>query len=130
MPSLPLLLAASQTADSSGLLEPYLGSFLPFLYNDSVVWSVIGVAGVITFGGRFVIQWLYSEKEKKLVVPDIFWYLSFVGSTLNLTYAVHLDKFPLILGAIFLPPLYLRNIFLMRRKHSPEAIEATSGKES
>ena len=101
--------------DSHGLFQPYIGKLFPWLYNDSILWSIIGVAGVITFGGRFIIQWLYSEKEKRLVVPDIFWYLSFIGSTLNLAYAVHLDKFPLILGTFFLPPLYARNIFLMKR---------------
>jgi lipid-A-disaccharide synthase-like uncharacterized protein len=96
-------------------LAPYLASSLPWLYLDSKIWMVIGFLGTFTFGARFVIQWWVSEKKKKIIVPELFWYLSFLGSLLNFFYAMHLDKAPLIFGAVFLPPLYARNIIIHRR---------------
>ena len=92
-------------------LEPVLGRWL---YADSGLWTVVGFLGAAIFGSRFVLQWLQSEKEKKLVVPWYFWHLSFWGSVLNLLYFLHLDKAPLILGNCFLPFLYGRNILFLR----------------
>jgi len=62
-----------------------------------------------------VIQWLYSEKKRVLVVPPIFWHLSFWGSVIALLYAFHIDKLPVILSFLFLPFLYARNLVLLRR---------------
>lgn len=95
-------------------LAPYLSGYLPWLYLDSQVWTVIGFLGAFTFGSRFVIQWWVSEKNKKIVIPVVFWYLSFIGSVLNFVYAMHLDKAPLVFGSIFLPFLYARNIIIHR----------------
>ena len=101
---------------AGGVLSPYLDTpFGHWLYVDSYLWTVVGFAGAITFGSRFLLQWLKSEKEKTLVVPWYFWHLSFWGSTLNLLYALHLDKAPLIAGSIFLPFLYGRNLVLLHR---------------
>ncbi|MEZ0276497.1 MAG: lipid-A-disaccharide synthase N-terminal domain-containing protein [Roseimicrobium sp.] len=93
-------------------LEPIFGRWL---YVDSMGWTVVGFLGAAIFGSRFILQWLQSEKEKKLVVPWYFWHLSFWGSVLNLLYFLHLDKAPLILGNCFLPFLYGRNILFLRR---------------
>lgn len=92
-------------------LEPIFGRWL---YADSGLWTVVGFLGAAIFGSRFILQWLQSEKEKKLVVPWYFWHLSFWGSVLNLLYFLHLDKAPLILGNCFLPFLYGRNILFLR----------------
>lgn len=93
-------------------LEPWTGRWL---YMDSAMWTAVGFLGAAIFGSRFILQWLKSEKEKKLVVPWYFWHLSFWGSVLNLLYFLHIDKAPLILGNCFLPFLYGRNIFFLRR---------------
>lgn len=92
-------------------LEPVVGHWL---YANSALWSAVGFLGAAIFGSRFVLQWLQTEKEKKLVVPWHFWHLSFWGSVLNLLYFMHLDKAPLILGNCFLPFLYGRNILFLR----------------
>jgi len=100
---------------SSGFLEPLIGSFVPWLFVDSYVWTVIGLVGNAVFGSRFLIQWLYSEHKKKLVVPPIFWHLSFWGSILQLLYGLHIDKLPIILGYVFLPLIYARNLRFLRK---------------
>jgi len=52
-------------------------------------------------------------------VPPVFWYLSFWGSLISLVYAFHVDKLPIILGFVFLPVLYARNLKLLRRTPRP-----------
>ena len=101
--------------DSQGFLQPLLGATFPWLYVDSYLWTVVGLAGNAIFSSRFLIQWLYSEKKKQLLVPPVFWYLSFFGSVISLVYALHIDKLPIILSFVFLPFLYFRNLMLMRR---------------
>ncbi len=102
-------------SDSSGLLQPFLGGALPWLYTDSYLWTLFGLLGNAIFSSRFVIQWLYSEKKKAVVVPPIFWHLSFWGSAIAVIYSLHLDKLPVILSFCFLPFLYFRNLLLLRR---------------
>ncbi|MDB6037665.1 MAG: lipid biosynthesis protein [Verrucomicrobiales bacterium] len=97
-------------------LEPFLAPYAPWLFVSSIWWTVIGFAGNLMFGSRFIFQWLASERKHCLVVPGHFWYLSFVGSVLNLLYSFHLDNAPLILGVIALPFIYGRNIVLMKRE--------------
>jgi lipid-A-disaccharide synthase-like uncharacterized protein len=101
-----------------GFLAPFLSPFVPWLYWESFWWTVFGFAANITFSGRFILQWIHSEKAKKVVVPAIFWHLSFWGSVMNLIYAIHLDKAPIIFGVCFLPVLYGRNLYLLY-KHVP-----------
>ena len=101
--------------ESVGFLEPLLGVYLPWLYVQSSYWTGIGLFGNLLFGSRFFIQWFFSEKSKKVVVPPIFWYISFWGSLISLVYALHVDKLPIILGVAALPIVYGRNLVLLRR---------------
>ena len=66
--------------DNAGLPATAPGPILPWLYVDSRWWTAFGLLGNALFSSRFVIQWLHSEKTKELVVPPIFWHLSFWGS--------------------------------------------------
>ncbi len=100
----------------SGFLASYMPSLIgDWLYVDALWWTIVGFTGAAIFGSRFVFQWLHSEKQKKLVVPWYFWHLSFWGSLLNFFYSMHLDKAPLIVGTMFLPILYGRNLILLGR---------------
>jgi len=103
---------------SEGFLAPFLGSYMPWLYWSSGWWTVLGFVAGFTFSGRFILQWLHSEKAKKVVVPAIFWQLSFWGSVMNLVYFIHVDRAPLIFANCFLPFLYGRNLYLLSR-HKP-----------
>lgn len=101
--------------DSSAVLHQLGGAHWEWLFRDSVYWTVLGLLGNVLFGLRFVLQWLYSERRGRVVVPPIFWHLSFWGSLLCLAYALHIDKLPVILGYLFLPLIYARNLVLLRR---------------
>ena len=47
-------------------------------------WTAIGLAGQLTFGGRFLLQWIVSEYKNRSHVPTAFWFLSLFGSILLL----------------------------------------------
>jgi lipid-A-disaccharide synthase-like uncharacterized protein len=102
---------------SEGFLQPLLASHLPWLYRDSLLWTAFGLLGNLLFSSRFLVQWLLSERRKRVVVPTVFWHLSFWGSLVALIYSFHIDKLPVILGYLFLPVLYGRNLMLLAREH-------------
>lgn len=102
-------------AGSGTFLEPFIGPLLPWFYVDSYLWTAFGLLGNLTFGARFVVQWVTSERKGQLVVPPLFWHLSFWGSIITLVYAFHVDKLPVILGYVALPVIYGRNLVLLGR---------------
>ena len=105
-------------AHPDAFLQPYVSSQLQWFYRDSYWWTIIGLAGNALFTARFALQWYLSEKHRKIVVPAIFWQLSFWGSIVQLLYGFHIDKLPVILGYIALPVLYGRNLFILKRSLS------------
>jgi lipid-A-disaccharide synthase-like uncharacterized protein len=114
--------------DSQGFLQPLLGGLFPWLYRESIYWTVFGLLGNLLFSSRFLVQWLVSERRRRLIVPSLFWHLSFWGSVVSLIYALHIDKLPVILGYLFLPLLYGRNLVLLSRERGRTA-PAGSGAE-
>jgi lipid-A-disaccharide synthase-like uncharacterized protein len=84
--------------------------------------EAIGFLGNGLFFSRFVVQWLASERAKKSIIPDAFWYLSIVGSLICLVYGCLLQRPALILPFIFNSIFYVRNLVLIyrhRRQASP-----------
>lgn len=107
-------------------LEPILHGVLPWLYLESYAWTIFGFAGNLMFTSRFILQWARSEKEQQLIVPPMFWHLSFWGSVINVLYALHLDSAPLIVGTIALPFVYGRNLVLLKRCGNQTRVETES----
>ena len=87
-------------------------------------WLVVGFAGQVLFGMRFIIQWIISEKRGESVIPLPFWYLSIGGSLILLTYAIHKQDPVFILGQSLGSIIYIRNLILIsRKKKAGEALE-------
>ena len=82
------------------------------------LWLLVGFAGQVAFTGRFVLQWLYSEYKKRSVIPVSFWYLSIVGSTLLLAYAIYREDPVFIVGQAFGSLVYFRNLQLIAKSKS------------
>lgn len=80
-------------------------------------WVVFGLAGQLAFTGRFIVQWLASEKARKSVVPVSFWYLSIIGALMLLTYALYRKDPVFVLGQSMGLFIYLRNLWLIRAEH-------------
>ncbi len=58
------------------------------MISAALAWKAIGVIGAIVFYGRFYVQWIYSEMNRRSVMPVVFWYMSSVGSVMLLAFAV------------------------------------------
>jgi lipid-A-disaccharide synthase-like uncharacterized protein len=86
-------------------------------------WLTVGFVGQGFFTARFLVQWLASEKERAVVVPSAFWWLSIVGGTALLSYAVHRRDPVIIVGQSMGLFVYARNLMLeeKRRKRAERA---------
>jgi lipid-A-disaccharide synthase-like uncharacterized protein len=47
--------------------------------SGELLWLSLGLGAQAMFSTRFIIQWIASERAKKSIVPEAFWYFSFVG---------------------------------------------------
>ena len=71
---------------------------------------VIGFLAQVFFSARILLQWILSERAKKVISPAIFWQLSIVGSYLLFVYGWLRDDFALILGQIISYYIYIWNL--------------------
>ncbi len=77
-------------------------------------WQVLtlGFIAQLLFTGRFLFQWLASEKAKRVLATSLFWKLSLVGSCLLFFYGL-LRKDPAIMfGQVLINGIYVRNLQL------------------
>jgi lipid-A-disaccharide synthase-like uncharacterized protein len=81
-------------------------------------WLCLGLSAQGLFSGRFLVQWIASERRKESIIPKAFWYLSIVGSSLLLIYALHKRDPVFILGQAGGLLVYVRNLMLLRGKRA------------
>lgn len=79
------------------------------------IWMMLGVLGQALFSGRFLVQWLVSERSGRSVLPIAFWYLSLLGGTALFIYAVHRADPIFICGQGVGLIVYARNLYLHLR---------------
>ena len=79
------------------------------LYSE-YFWLFVGFFGQFVFFLRFILQWWVSEKEKKIVIPKGFWYLSIVGTIIILIYSIHIHDIVFITAQILSMAIYVRNL--------------------
>jgi lipid-A-disaccharide synthase-like uncharacterized protein len=70
----------------------------------------IGFLAQILFSSRLLIQWIQSEKVKKVVTPLLFWQLSLLASFLLFIYGWLRDDFAIMLGQVLTYFIYIRNL--------------------
>lgn len=51
-------------------------------------WKLIGYLGVFMFAGRWVVQVIATRKQRRPVIPGLFWTMSILGSALLLSYFI------------------------------------------
>lgn len=95
-------------------------------HPSDTLWNGIGFLGQAVFGVRFFIQWLKSESEGHSVIPIAFWYCSILGALISLTYYIHLQSLPLILGSSPALLIYARNIWMIYRDRARAQTAAAS----
>lgn len=80
--------------------------------------AAVGFVAQVLFFGRFMVQWIASERSGRSVVPVSFWYLSIVGSLGLLFYAIMRADPVFILGQSLGMVIYVRNLMLIYRERS------------
>jgi lipid-A-disaccharide synthase-like uncharacterized protein len=90
-------------------------SIATWVQANRALWEAFGIVFQAVFMARFLVQWVASERQKKSVIPISFWYLSLVGSTGLLIYAVGIGSVAVVLGQMFGAVVYIRNLMLIQR---------------
>jgi lipid-A-disaccharide synthase-like uncharacterized protein len=83
--------------------------------RDVDIWIAVGFLGQAMFSGRFLVQWLSSERMRRSVIPLAFWYFSIAGSLILLTYAIHRKDPVFIVGQCTGLLIYARNLYFIHR---------------
>ena len=79
--------------------------------NHWLVYSV-GFIAQLLFSSRLVIQWIVSEKQRKVITPATFWSLSLLASLLLFIYGYLRQDFAIMLGQGLTYFIYIRNLQL------------------
>lgn len=77
-------------------------------------WQIyaVGLIAQSLFSGRLLLQWILSEKHKKVLTPSLFWKLSLFASFLLFVYGYLREDFAIMLGQAITYFIYIRNLQL------------------
>jgi len=75
---------------------------------------LIGFLAQILFSARLLVQWIHSEKMRRVMTPEIFWQLSLLASFLMFVYGWLRDDFAIMLGQSIGYFIYIRNMQLQK----------------
>jgi lipid-A-disaccharide synthase-like uncharacterized protein len=92
--------------------------------RTEIIWVAIGFLGKGLFFGRWVIQWIASERKAESRVPVAFWYMSLVGGLITLAYAIYRRDPVFIAGQGVGAVVYIRNLMLIYRQGPSSTTEA------
>jgi len=81
--------------------------------SNWIIFS-IGFIAQIMFSSRLVVQWITSERQKKVITPTLFWSLSLFASFLLFIYGYLREDFAIMLGQGITYFIYIRNLQLQR----------------
>jgi lipid-A-disaccharide synthase-like uncharacterized protein len=81
--------------------------------SNMTVCFTVGWLGQLFFTARFVVQWIVSEQRRESVVPAMFWWLSLLGGTALLSYAIFRRDPVIIVGQGMGLVVYTRNLLLL-----------------
>lgn len=95
--------------------------FTSIFVNQFDWWVVLGFAAQLMFTGRFLVQWIASEREGRSVIPIAFWLFSIAGGILLFAYALYRRDPVFILGQAFGVFVYTRNLYLVVRERKKVA---------
>ena len=81
-----------------------------------LVWLGVGFLAQAMFSMRFIVQWIASERARKSVMPELFWYFSLAGGAMLLAYAIYRVDPVFIFGQATGLLVYIRNVQLIWRE--------------
>jgi lipid-A-disaccharide synthase-like uncharacterized protein len=97
-------------------LTRVIGDYLHEVFVAQLDWWVaLGFLAQLLFTARFLVQWIESERQNKMVIPIAFWFFSIGGGLLLLVYAIHRRDPVFIAGQAFGVFVYGRNLYFELR---------------
>ena len=93
------------------------------MLTTDTIWIATGFLGQGLFFGRWIVQWLASERSASSKVPISFWYLSLVGGLITLAYAIYRKDPVFIAGQSIGSVVYVRNLMLIYRENRAESVK-------
>src|SRR5215475_14877847 len=81
-------------------------------------WLAFGLVAQLSFGARFLVQWIASERAGKSVVPMAFWFFSVGGGLMTLIYGIVKREPVIIVGQLLSNIIYVRNVMLIWRNRA------------
>lgn len=97
------------------------------MFTTETIWVVTGFLGQGLFFGRWIVQWLASERSAASKVPVSFWYLSLVGGLITLAYAIYRKDPVFIAGQSIGAVVYVRNLMLIYRPKPSTSATSSQG---
>ncbi len=91
------------------------------MLTTETIWLGIGFFGQALFFGRWLVQWIASEKQSASQVPVSFWYMSLIGGLITLAYAIYRQDPVFIAGQGVGSVVYVRNLMLIRRANESKS---------
>ena len=99
-----------------------VGNFFRETFVDKFdFWLVFGLVAQLLFAGRFLVQWISSERAGKSVIPFAFWIFSMGGGLMTLLYGIVKREPVIIFGQGVATLIYIRNIMLIYRRAATQA---------
>ncbi len=78
-------------------------------YTDLIIF-LIGFTAQLLFFTRSFIQWIKTEKARKIISPVIFWQLSLIASIIMMIYGILRSDPAIIIGQLITFYIYIRNL--------------------
>ena len=103
-----------------------LGEWWVSTSTAEMIWLAVGFSAQLMFSMRFIVQWIASERARRSIVPETFWYFSMVGGAMLFAYAIYRLDPVFILGQGMGLLIYGRNIYFIRAHHKSEQAAAAA----
>ena len=97
--------------------------------TTELIWVGIGFLGQGLFFGRWIVQWVVSERKAESRVPVSFWYLSLIGGLITLAYAIYRRDPVFIAGQSIGAIVYIRNLILIARTSQAKDLAGPSSQQ-
>ncbi len=117
-----LTLAASEAEGRDLLLR-----ILNISSYENLGWVLLGLAGQAAFMLRMLVQWIATERERRSVVPTIFWWLSLGGGAILLIYFLWRKDIVGVLGQTTGVVVYARNLWYIHKGDRTSAPAGAAG---
>lgn len=83
--------------------------------DPETAFRIIGWLGQGFYFVRFLVQWLASERARRIVVPVLFWWMSLAGGLCMLAFTLLWDEDLIMVAGAAIPLfIYPRNLVLLR----------------